>query len=73
MVTIDHLPFILGSYAAACIVVAALIAWVMLDFRVQRRALADLETRGLARRSANPRPQMPMQEAPEMNHAKGKA
>jgi heme exporter protein D len=52
MEAINHLPFIVGSYAAAFVVVAGLIAWVMLDFRAQRRALADLETRGLVRRSA---------------------
>jgi heme exporter protein D len=65
MASINHLPFIVGSYAAACVVVAGLIAWVMLDFRAQRRALTDLEMRGLTRRSANPRPQIPMEEAKE--------
>jgi heme exporter protein D len=52
MEAINHLPFIVGSYAAAFVVIAGLIVWVMLDFRAQRRALADLETRGFARRSA---------------------
>jgi len=47
-----HLPFIVGSYAAAAVVVGALIGWVTLDFRMQRRALADLEMRGIMRRSA---------------------
>jgi heme exporter protein D len=65
METINHLPFIVGSYAAAGGVIAGLITWVMLDFRAQRRALADLEMRGLTRRSASPRPQMPMAEAKE--------
>jgi heme exporter protein D len=65
MANINHLPFIVGSYAAAFVVVAGLIAWVMLDFRAQRRALADLEMRGLTRRSASPRPQIPMAEAKE--------
>jgi heme exporter protein D len=65
METVNHLPFIVGSYAAAFIVVAGLIGWVMLDFRAQRRALAELERRGLARRSASPRPPIPMQEAKE--------
>lgn len=54
MEQIDHLPFIVGSYAAAFIVIAGLIAWVMLDFRAQRRALAELEMRGLTRRSVMP-------------------
>ncbi len=52
MEAINHLPFIVGSYAAAFVVVAGLIAWVMFDFRAQRRALADLEMRGITRRSA---------------------
>ena len=65
MANINHLPFIVGSYAAACVVVAGLIAWVMLDFRAQRRALADLEMRGLTRRSTGSRPQIPMAEAKE--------
>ena len=34
----DHMPFIVGSYAAAAAVIAVLIGWVMLDFRAQRRA-----------------------------------
>jgi heme exporter protein D len=51
MEQISHLPFIAGSYAAAAAVVAGLIAWVVLDFRAQRRALADLENRGIKRRS----------------------
>lgn len=73
METINHLPFIVGSYAAAGGVVAGLIAWVTLDFRAQRRALADLEMRGLTRRSASSRPQMPMRDEHEMEEAKGKA
>jgi heme exporter protein D len=65
METISHLPFILGSYAAAFVVIAGLIGWVMLDFRAQRRALADLEMRGLTRRSTAADAQAPMQEAKE--------
>ena len=52
MEAINHMPFIVGSYAAAGVVIGALIAWVAIDFRAQRRALADLEMRGVARRSA---------------------
>ncbi len=65
MEAIDHLPFIVGSYAAALVVVAGLIAWVMLDFRAQRRALADLEIRGLTRRSASAPADRPMTKAKE--------
>jgi heme exporter protein D len=51
METMNHAGFIVASYAAATIVVVALIAWVMLDFRAQRRNLAELEARGVTRRS----------------------
>jgi heme exporter protein D len=54
MEAINHLPFIVGSYVAAFVVIAGLIAWVTIDFRAQRRALADLEMRGFARRSPPP-------------------
>lgn len=65
MEAINHLPFIVASYAAACIVVGALIAWIMLDFRAQRRALADLEMRGVTRRSAPARADGTMTQAKE--------
>ena len=65
MEAINHLPFIVASYAAALVIVAGLIGWVMLDFRAQRRALADLEMRGLTRRSASLRPERAMTEAKE--------
>jgi heme exporter protein D len=52
MDTVSHAGFIVASYAAAAVVVLALIAWVALDFRMQRRTLADLESRGVTRRSA---------------------
>jgi heme exporter protein D len=61
----NHLPFIVGSYVAAFVIVAGLIAWIMIDLRTQRRALAELETRGLTRRSAAVRPERPMTEANE--------
>jgi heme exporter protein D len=47
-----HAAFIVAAYAAAVVVVAGLIAWVAIDFRVQKRALGDLEANGVTRRSA---------------------
>jgi heme exporter protein D len=47
-----HIEFIVAAYAAGVVVIAALIAWVMLEYRLQRRILAELETKGIARRSA---------------------
>jgi heme exporter protein D len=48
----DHLAFILAAYAAAIAVVAALVAWVMLDYRAQSAKLAEFEKRGVARGAA---------------------
>ncbi len=46
-----HAPFIIAAYAAALAVVVGLIAWVIADHAAQRRLLADLEARGVTRRS----------------------
>jgi heme exporter protein D len=46
-----HADFIVASYAVTAFVVAALIAWVVLDYAAQRRILGDLEDRGITRRS----------------------
>ena len=47
-----HAIFIIAAYGAAAVVVAALVAWVLLDFRAQKRMLGDLEAYGVTRRSA---------------------
>jgi heme exporter protein D len=65
MASIDHIGFILSAYAAAVVVVGLLVAWIALDYRLQRRRLADLETRGVARRSAAGRSERPTQRAKE--------
>jgi heme exporter protein D len=46
-----HADFIVAAYALALLVVAALVAWVTLDYAAQRRILGDLEARGVTRRS----------------------
>jgi len=46
-----HAAFIVAAYAAALAVVLGLIGWVMADHAAQRRLLADLEARGVTRRS----------------------
>jgi heme exporter protein D len=53
MAAATHTGFIIAAYATAVIVVLGLCAWVMLDYRAQRRKLADLERRGVTRRSAS--------------------
>ena len=46
-----HADFIIAAYAVTAIVVAALIAWIAFDHLAQQRILADLEKRGVIRRS----------------------
>ena len=46
-----HADFIVAAYAVTLFVVAALIAWVTLDYWSQRRILGDLQERGVTRRS----------------------
>ncbi len=46
-----HADFIVASYAVTVFVIAALVAWVVLDYSSQRRILGDLEDRGVTRRS----------------------
>jgi heme exporter protein D len=43
--------FILGAYGAFALIVLAMVAWVAIDHRRQARALAELEARGVTRRS----------------------
>ncbi len=51
-----HAAFIVGAYIVATTVVAALVTWVTVDHAAQKRALAELERRGITRRSAESRP-----------------
>jgi heme exporter protein D len=46
-----HAGFIWVAYAAAAVGIGGLILWVCADERAQRQRLADLERRGLRRRS----------------------
>ena len=45
-----HASFIVVAYGAAALILAALIAWIMIDPRAQRRTLAEMESRGVTRR-----------------------
>ncbi len=47
----NHAGFILASYGLSILVVVGLFAWVVIDGRAQRRRLAELEARGVHRRS----------------------
>ena len=49
-----HSAFIIAAYAATAAVVILLMLWIVADYRAQRRMLAELEQRGVTRRSAAP-------------------
>jgi heme exporter protein D len=51
-----HAAFIIASYVMAALVVTGLVAWVLADHDALRRLLADLEARGITRRSNSPNP-----------------
>jgi heme exporter protein D len=48
-----HAFFIWASYAVAAVVLGALMVWLWADGRRYRRRLAELEARGIRRRSAS--------------------
>jgi heme exporter protein D len=50
-----HADFIIGAYAAATLVIALMIGWVIVDHRRQQRLLAEFEERGITRRSERAR------------------
>jgi heme exporter protein D len=45
-----HAVFIIAAYAAAMLVIAVLVIWVVADHRLLTRMLAQLDTRGIMRR-----------------------
>jgi heme exporter protein D len=47
-----HAAFIVTAYGATFLIVALLIGWLLFDGARQAAALADLEKRGIRRRSA---------------------
>jgi heme exporter protein D len=49
----SHAGFIAAAYVATALVLAGLLLWIVADGRAQRRRLADLEARGIRRRSAS--------------------
>ncbi len=50
-----HAGFIIAAYAVAALVVTALVVWVIGDYISQQRLLAELERRGITRRSVQAR------------------
>ena len=46
-----YTTFIVTSYLVVFAVVVLLIAWIAIDYRCQKKRLAELETGGIVRRS----------------------
>ena len=47
----SHFGFITTAYVLTALVIGGLIAWVLLDGRALRHRIAELEARGIRRRS----------------------
>ncbi len=50
-----HAFFIIASYAVSGVVIAGLIGWIAGEYRSLTRQLAELDARGITRRSAGER------------------
>jgi heme exporter protein CcmD len=51
-----HAGFIIAAYAVTVLVLVAMLGWIVSDGRAQRRRIADLEARGIRRRSSGAKP-----------------
>jgi heme exporter protein D len=49
---VTHAGFIVAAYLVTALVLAGLVGWIVMDGRALRRRLAELEARGIRRRSA---------------------
>jgi heme exporter protein D len=67
-----HLDFIAAAYAAAVIIVGALLIWITLDYRAQLRTLAELDRQGVTRRSGARRAERTIEQAKAAANAQAK-
>ena len=47
-----HTLYVTAAYGITAVVIAALVGWILFDQAARRRELAELEKRGIRRRSA---------------------
>jgi len=47
----SHLAYVTAAYALSGLALAGLLGWILLDQSARKRELADLERRGVRRRS----------------------
>ena len=52
----SHAAYVAIAYGLSALALAALIAWTVADLRGRRRELAELERRGVSRRSKGAAP-----------------
>ena len=67
-----HLDFIAAAYAAAVIIVGALLIWITLDYRAHLRTLAELDRQGATRRSGARRAERTIEQAKAAANAQAK-
>lgn len=48
----SHALYVIAAYAASAMVIGGLFAWVLGDQAARRREMAEIEARGVRRRSA---------------------
>lgn len=47
----SHAAYVAAAYGLSALVIVALVGWILADQRARRRELAELEARGVRRRS----------------------
>ncbi|MGA2893745.1 MAG: heme exporter protein CcmD [Xanthobacteraceae bacterium] len=67
-----HLDFIAAAYAAAVIIIGALLIWITLDYRAQLHTLAELDRQGVSRRSGATRAERTIEQAKAAANAQAK-
>ena len=51
----SHAAYVAAAYGISAIALAGLFVWILIDQAARKREIADLEKRGVRRRSAAPR------------------
>ncbi len=48
----QHVGFVIASYLSSALIMGVLAFWLFYDHRAQKKALAELDAKGIRRRSA---------------------
>lgn len=49
----NHSAFVAAAYGISALLIAAMVAWILVDQAMRKREIAELESRGIKRRSAS--------------------